>query len=58
VAHVGEIRNAYSVLVGKHQTEGPLGRPRSRWNDNIRTAIRKTRWEGVDWIHMAQDRDK
>jgi len=35
----------------------PLGRPRPRWEDSIRMDLREIGWEGVDWIHLAQDRD-
>jgi hypothetical protein len=41
VAHMGEMRNAYSVLVGKPEGKMPLGRPRHRWKDNIRMDLRK-----------------
>jgi hypothetical protein len=48
--------NAYEVFVGKPEGKRPLGRPTNRWEDNIRTDLRETAWESVDWIHMAQDR--
>jgi hypothetical protein len=35
----------------------PLGRPRHRWEDNVRMELSEMGWEGVDWIHLAQDRD-
>jgi hypothetical protein len=35
-----------------------LGRPRRRWEDNIRMDIREVEWEGVDWMHLVQDRDQ
>jgi hypothetical protein len=35
----------------------PLGRNRHRWEDNIKTGLRETRWKGVDWIHLAQHKD-
>jgi hypothetical protein len=54
---MGEIRNAYKILVGKSERERPLVRPRRRWEDNIRMDLRETGWEGVDWMHLAQDRD-
>jgi hypothetical protein len=38
--------------------KGPLGRPRRRWEDNIKMARREIRWGGMDWIRMAQDRDQ
>jgi hypothetical protein len=53
-----QIRNAFSILVGNHEGKRPLGRPRCRWKNNIRTDIREIRGEGVDWIHLAQDRDQ
>jgi len=45
-------------LVGKPEGKRPLGRPRRRWEDNIRAHLRETGWEGVDWMHMAQDKDQ
>jgi hypothetical protein len=58
VAHIGEIRNAYKILVGIPEGKRPLGRPRRRWEDNIRMDIREKKWEVVDWIHLAQDRNQ
>jgi len=58
VARTGEIRNAYSILVGKPEGNGPLGRPRCRWEDNTRMDLREIGWEGVNWIHLAQNRDQ
>ena len=55
---MGEKRNAYRVLVGKLQGKRPLGRPRHRWTENITTDRKAGEWEGVDWIAVAQDRDK
>jgi hypothetical protein len=52
------IRNAYNVLVEKLKGKRPLGRPRNRWEDNIRTDLREIWWEGVDWVHVARDRDQ
>jgi hypothetical protein len=48
--------NAYSILVGKAEGKRPLGRPGSRWEDNVRTCLKKIGWGGVDWMHVAQDR--
>jgi hypothetical protein len=45
-------------LIGKHEWERPLGRPRRRWEDNIRIDLRKKRRESVYWIHMAQDKNQ
>jgi hypothetical protein len=53
---MGEMRNAYRLLVGKPEVKGPLGRPRRRWVDNIKMDIREKGWDGVDW--MAEDRDQ
>jgi hypothetical protein len=55
---MGQIRNAYAILVGKSEEKRPSRRPRRRWEDNIRIDLREIGWEGVDWIHLAQDRDK
>jgi hypothetical protein len=55
---MGGMRNAYDILVGKPEGKRPLGRPRHRWEDNIRMNLREIGWEGVDWIHLAQDRDQ
>jgi hypothetical protein len=43
---------------GKPEGKRPLGRPRSRWVDNIKMDLREIGWDGVDWIDMAQDRDQ
>jgi hypothetical protein len=48
----------YKVLVGKHEGKRPLGRLRHRWEDGIRMDLRETCWKGVEWIHLAQDRDQ
>jgi hypothetical protein len=55
---MGEMRGAYKVLVGKPEERRPLGRPRRRWEDNIKTDLREVRCGGVDWIGLAQDRDR
>jgi hypothetical protein len=55
---MGEKRNAYRILVGKPGGKGPLGRPRRRWVDSINMDLREIGWDGVDWIHLAQDRDQ
>jgi hypothetical protein len=53
-----KVRNEYKILVGKPEGRRPLGRRRRRWKDNIRMDTREIGWEGVDWIHLAQDRDQ
>jgi hypothetical protein len=56
VARMGEKRNAYRILVGKPEDKRLLGRPRSRWVDNIKINLREIEWDGMDWIDLAQDR--
>jgi hypothetical protein len=55
---MGEPRNPYRILVGKPEGKRPLGRPRCRWVDNIKMDLREIRWESMDWIELAQDRDQ
>jgi hypothetical protein len=47
----------YTGLVGRQNVEGPLRRPRRRWEDNIKMDLREIGWGGMDWIHVAQDGD-
>jgi hypothetical protein len=54
----GEKINAYRLLVGKREGKGPLGRPRQRWLDNIKMDLVEIGWGGVDWIGVAQNRNK
>jgi hypothetical protein len=54
----GEKRNAYRLLVGKPEGRRPLGRPRRRWVDNIRMDLGEVGPGDVDWIGLAQDRNK
>jgi hypothetical protein len=58
VARMGEKRNAYRLLVGKPEGKRPLGRPRRGWVDNIRMDLGEVGWGGVDWIDLAQDRNR
>jgi hypothetical protein len=58
VARMGEVRGAYNILVGKSEGRRPLGRPRRRWEDNIKIDLREIGFGDVDWIHVAQDRDR
>jgi hypothetical protein len=53
-----ERRNAYRLLVGKSEGRRPLGRPRRRWFDNIRMDFGEVGRDDVDWIGLAQDRDR
>jgi hypothetical protein len=55
---MGETRNAYRILVGKPEGKRPLGRPRRRWVNNIKMYLGEIRWDGRDWIELAQDRDQ
>jgi hypothetical protein len=54
----GEGIGAYRALVGKPEGRRPLGRPRRRWEDNIKIDLREVGWGGADWIDLAQDRDR
>jgi hypothetical protein len=58
VARVGEVRKMYKVLVGKPEGKRPLGRPRRRWKDGIRMDVREIGLGCMDWIRLAQDRDR
>jgi hypothetical protein len=58
VARMGEDRGAYRILVGRPAGRRPLGRPRRRWEYNIKTDIREVGWGGTNWIELAQDRDR
>jgi hypothetical protein len=49
------VRNAYKILVGKREGKRPLRRLRNRWKNNIKMDLREIGWEGVDWIHLAQN---
>ena len=58
VARMGGSGGAYRVLVGKLGRKRPLGRPRRRWEDNIKMNLKEVEWrKGTDWIYLAQDRD-
>jgi hypothetical protein len=58
VAQTRSKRNAYRILVGKPQGKRPLGRPRRKSMDNVKTDLREIGWGGMDWIYLAQDRDQ
>ena len=55
---MGERRGLYRVLVGKPKGKGPLGRPRGRWEDNIKMDLQEVGCGGMDWINLVQDRDR
>jgi hypothetical protein len=55
---MGEKRNAYRLLMGKPEGKRPLGRPRCMWVDNIRMDLGEVGWGDVDWIRLAQDRNR
>jgi hypothetical protein len=57
VARMGKGGNVYRVLVRKPEGKRPLVRPRRRWEDGIKMDLREIGWVGVEWIHLAQDRD-
>ena len=57
MARMREGRGVHRVLVGKPEGRRPLGRPRRRWEDNIKMDLRKV-GRGGDWMELAQDRDR
>jgi len=57
VARMGEI-NAFIILVGKPEGKRPRGRSERRWEDNVIMDLRDVGWEGVHWMHLAEDRDQ
>ena len=58
VARMGRMRGVYRVLVGKPEGKRPLGRARRRWEDNIKMDLQEVGCGAVDWIELAQDRDR
>jgi len=58
VAGMGERRGVYRVLVGKSEGKSLLGRPRRRWEDNIKIDLQEVGCGGMDWIEVAQDKDR
>jgi hypothetical protein len=57
VARMGDRRGAYRDLVGKPEARRPVGRPRRRWDNNVKMDHQKVGW-GLDWIDLVQDRDR
>ena len=58
VACTGESRGVYRVLVGKSEGKRPIGSPWHRWEDNIKLDLQEVGCVGMDWIELAQDRDR
>jgi hypothetical protein len=55
---MGKVRGAYNILVGRPEGRRPLGRPRRRWEGNIKMDLKEIGFGAVDWIDLAQDRDR
>jgi hypothetical protein len=53
-----EMRNSYRLLARKIEGKGPLERPKHMWQDNIQKNLTEIWWEGIEWIHCGQKRDK
>jgi hypothetical protein len=58
VARMGEQRGVHRMLVGKPEGKRPLGRPRRRWEDNIKMDVQEVGGGRGDWMELAQDRDR
>jgi hypothetical protein len=58
IARMVEGRSVYRVFVGKPEGKRPLGRPRCRWEDNIKADLQKVRFGSTDWIELAQVRER
>jgi len=58
VARMGEGRGVYRVLVGKPKRKRPMGRPRRRWEDNIKMDLQEVGGGCGDWLELVQDRDR
>jgi len=56
VTRTGEGRGIFRILVGRPEGKSPLGRPRRRWEDNIKMDLREIGIDGSNWIRLAQDR--
>jgi hypothetical protein len=54
----GERRGMYRILVGKPEGKRPLGRPKRRWEDNIKAGLQEVGCGGMDWIEVDQDRER
>ena len=58
LACIGEKRASYRILVGKPERKRPLGRPRHRWEDNIKIYLQEVGCGCIDWFKLSQDRDR
>jgi len=58
VAGMGKMRSAYNILIGKPEGKRPFGRITRRQEDNIGMDLREIGWKGVEWMHLAKDRDQ
>ena len=58
VERMVERTGVYSVLLWKPEEKGPIGRPRRRWDDNIKMDLQEVGCGGMDWIELAHDRDR
>jgi hypothetical protein len=54
----GGKKSAYRILVGRPEGRRPLGRPKRRWEDNIKIDLQEVGWAAMDWIELTQDRDR
>jgi hypothetical protein len=52
-----DMKDIHTVLVGSYDGKGPLGRPRCRWEDNIKMDVQEVGWD-MEWIDLAEDRDR
>jgi hypothetical protein len=55
---MGKKRNEYRILVGKPEGKTPLGRPKRKWMHNIKIDFREIGYSGMEWIDLAEDRDR
>ena len=58
MARMGYRTGTYRAQIGRPEEKRPFGTPRRSWKDNIKKDIQEVRWRGVDWIHLARDRDR
>jgi len=58
VAHMGQSRGVYRALVGKPDGKRPLGRPRPRWEGNIKIDLQELECRGMEWIELAEESDR